>query len=788
MASITVDALDVAIGAAFYSFKTPTTLQLAEGVNTVFATASGVNVTTGTVVSDQQTLLLYQATVVNGVLQGTVDLRQFGGIDVSQYATGNLPLSNNSLAVQSTILASGGINLGSTLNAGTVPYGGMPNQFVSTINQFLDPASASFVGLNTISTPQVQAVSIISHQLSQTVYDTSWLANQLNGPGSFQWRWATSLATFASTSAPATPTTSLPNNAYLKYDVQSNTDAGSRGVSADTLLLAANASATFEFDHAPFVTGADGLNAVTFVGSSVSTAANVLNTLTSNDSDLPAITHTTVPNPTNVLQALSFGNPNAFVSTPTVTQVPHTTFSVNRHSAGSSGPFVSTGSVVAPHVGTNGAAIFVGRFPANTFAPTGPASQIVIDIGAVTTSGYFNANVWLANPENTVVLAVWNNVVSGQELVYYAAGATGGAYWLWMSAVEAYPGPPSWPPEPGSYPVSVSIGSETWYQSDATTTFTYQAVNGISLSSNVTAVAPTTQATEITLTVSTLVTTNINGNVSGLFATLTNPYGAVIVSQAITSTGSYTYWQPTAVAGQYSWTIYGFVATNAQNESVSLPVTASGSVGYYALIDEPITTYFQTTGALKTYATPTSTLAPTTAATQLTFNVNSVITPANAAGTSYVVTYLLSPTGISIPFEKSDDNGVTWFPVILWTVAQWGANAYLGAVNFPRKYRYINPNASAGAYTWVAYGFAKSNLNGDSSYAVSWNSTIGYYLVGVAGGNVYILGADGTTQRPATNDTQITFTEQSADSYAFRVTNSAGSALSFTIACETLGV
>jgi hypothetical protein len=262
----------------------------------------------------------------------------------------------------------------------------------------------------------------------------------------------------------------------------------------------------------------------------------------------------------------------------------------------------------------------------------------------------------------------------------------------------------------------------------------------------------------------------------------------VVFAGDVSTAGSYSFFNTNAVAGTYGATIYGYIVNNASNQAVSLPVTATVSLSWQQDIPQTTTTYFLAAGVLVPYATPTVTIAPTTAATQLLMAINAVITPANSAGVSYVVTYLLNPSGVSVPFQYSFDGGATWTTAGLQTVANWGSNAYIGAVTGPVLYRYFDPAAVSGSYRWDFYGFPQTTTNGVSSYAVSWNATYSFYLPGVSGGNVYVLGADGVTQQTAINSSNVLLTASTPSSCSFAITNNAGSALTYTLAVATAGV
>src|SRR5579884_3032474 len=74
-----IDRTAVFIGGTNYDFP-QTTVQLLEGKNTVYVNQAGIQASPGSVLRDANNVPLWQLTVMNGKLQGSVDLRAQGGI------------------------------------------------------------------------------------------------------------------------------------------------------------------------------------------------------------------------------------------------------------------------------------------------------------------------------------------------------------------------------------------------------------------------------------------------------------------------------------------------------------------------------------------------------------------------------------------------------------------------------------------------------------------------------------------------------------------------------------
>jgi Tfp pilus assembly protein FimT len=81
-----------------------------------------------------------------------------------------------------------------------------------------------------------------------------------------------------------------------------------------------------------------------------------------------------------------------------------------------------------------------------------------------------------------------------------------------------------------------------------------------------------------------------------------------------------------------------------------------------------------------------------------------------------------------------------------------------------------------------------SDIPYSTTYTASFSGTVSYWQTTGASGNTYVLASDGTTQRINTLDGNVAFTQITPDTIAFKVFNSAASALAFSIGVDVGGV
>lgn len=170
-------------------------------------------------------------------------------------------------------------------------------------------------------------------------------------------------------------------------------------------------------------------------------------------------------------------------------------------------------------------------------------------------------------------------------------------------------------------------------------------------------------------------------------------------------------------------------------------------------------------GAVLSYSTPSTTVAPSSG-TPLSLTLNQLTTPSDANGSSAILVTLTDPNG-----------------VVRKTVA---TTFGLGPVTFT----YNTSVGPSGVWTWKVQGIvATDNEVLGSTYNVAWSGTQSYYIPGVAGGAVYILAADGSTQRTAVADDNVKFTKQVYNDVEFQITNGyAGGPLNFTLGFDISGL
>jgi hypothetical protein len=376
-------------------------------------------------------------------------------------------------------------------------------------------------------------------------------------------------------------------------------------------------------------------------------------------------------------------------------------------------------------------------------------------------------------------------------LTYSAAGAASGQYlWLYRTVVVTETNTGS-----STYAGSISANSE-WFQTDAYTYYTYPAANGAfyTVSTPANTVAPTTGATQLSLAIPSISFGSASGNVSGLGVLLYDPNGNLVVNTSTTTATAqtFTYSNVAAIAGSYVWKLYAYIATNAANASENLVVTIPNTsyIQWYQAVVSSSTVYYSNAGNSYSYTTPSVTVAPTAIASALSFNIASCTAPANSYGTSQIVVSLLNPSGVPVTtgFQYSTDSGTTWTQTIAQSSPWVTDGRDAGAYGSPIMYRYYNASAPGGVYTWVVYGQVNSTATGDSSYNCSWSGTQSWYQVGPAGGNTYVLAADGITQRLSTTDQNVLFTSQDPSGLSFQISNNAAQAVSFSLGVDVHGV
>jgi hypothetical protein len=439
-------------------------------------------------------------------------------------------------------------------------------------------------------------------------------------------------------------------------------------------------------------------------------------------------------------------------------------------------PNYSTGSTV--YTSNNGAWVLYGTY-SGLIPPTTAGTQLNFHVGAVAPSsnaqGSANVEVVVQRTTDSVNVIDTSSPTANSDHTYYNAGETCTSYAVYMRAIiisNTSTGVATYNPNVDGY--------FYWYQNDASSSTSYSTTNGASASfaTSTLSVAPTSPGTAVSLVITSLSTPSNAGGASGLQAVLYDPNNNQVSSQQVSATGTYSYNNAAAIAGQYTWVLYGFISTNSANSAQTYTVTAAGSVNWYQVQTTTTTTYSNNSGQAYTYSTPSSAVAPVNAGTQLTLNLTNVTVPSNAAGTTYLYVKLQNPSGTAVTFAYNASYNST-------SGTDTGyQRGYAGATTFT----YSAAAAPQGVWTWTVFAQVVGTNTADSAYSCSWSGTQSYYLVGPAGGNTYVLGKDGSTQRLATNDDDINFVNIVPGQYTIQVFNSATSTVGFSIALNARGL
>lgn len=452
---------------------------------------------------------------------------------------------------------------------------------------------------------------------------------------------------------------------------------------------------------------------------------------------------------------------------------------------------------------SNGAYELLGTY--NCVAPTSAGTQIAFN---VTATDYYSNTYGSC----TCTLVIERNDGSGHAVInvlnpsgtytYYNASETCTSFNVYMyatiSTINGNSGTTSEAYNPNL------AGNFSYYANVANpVTYTYPATNGGSSSfftdNNSDIVAPTTSSTPVGVVISSLTKTSNTYGASNLYLNVYDPNGnEVVTAQEITATGVYAYSNSAAIAGQYQFVLYGAITTNNSNTSgtQSFPVTYAGYTFDYNSVNAPYTVYTDNVGTASYYLTSTNSIAPTTAGSCVILNLTSVTTDTSGTyGTNYIVVRLKNPSGSYVTDSSSSsglqyslDGGSTW-NALSAPGAPWITDGGIGGVyGYPVMYRYFNSSAAQGVWQWVVYGQAGSNNTSAHVYADSWTGTIQYYIPGVAGGNTYIIAADGVAQRTAANDANILFETLTPTGLSFQVFNNASQSVTFTVGVSVTGV
>ena len=380
---------------------------------------------------------------------------------------------------------------------------------------------------------------------------------------------------------------------------------------------------------------------------------------------------------------------------------------------------------------------------ASTVPPTSPSTQLSFNmsslVAASNSSGSSSWNVTLAAPGNNVVRS-WTGLTTAQTLTWFGANAVGGIYTWYFQAVCAVSGSPS-----ATSPYSDTIaGTLTWYQSVTTTNTNYSVFPGTAASyqTDANASAPTSSATQLTLSFSALTLPSSAAGASEYTVVLTDPNGTQVASWIVTSLGQspLSYSNAGAIAGKYTWTLQATSVMSASPAVVSWSTSLTGSIGWYYAVTSTSTRYINNQSSSTSSAqTDSATLAPTTSALAITLTPSAITLPSSGAGaTQYQVT-LKDPTGT---------------PVLTQTLMSLTPLSY------------FNSAARAGQYTWTIYATCTNTGTATASFVTAFSGTIGWHQSLTAPVTTYTV-HDGAAARyvtpsntvaPTGTGTQLTLT------------------------------
>jgi hypothetical protein len=441
----------------------------------------------------------------------------------------------------------------------------------------------------------------------------------------------------------------------------------------------------------------------------------------------------------------------------------------------------------------------------NTVAPTtsGVQLSLVIDSISVPTdaNGSSAYEVQLYDPNGTLV-GSWPNLKTTGTVTYSASGAVAGAYtWKAFAYVAT----------DNHTNVSTYAGSMSchayWYQLLTTQNTTYYDNTGqvTSYTTPSTTVAPV-GGSSANLIVDSDITNSAQwaDNSGGTFTIVANgaPGGGnafsftgagsasgfkARTSQIITVTPSAWYTLSAGIDASHCsggntpfWAIYApglgtqYAIVNASNgvaasrKQVQWQCPASGVTQVVILCDTA--NALVASGQTVLFYQPTFQAGQITSApyvaygagTALTLSLTAVTTPSNAYGSAALTVQLYDPTGTKV-------------------LEQAGIMA-------AQAFNYSNASAISGAYTWKVFATVVDTQTGDAQYSCSWSGTHSWYQPGSSGGMVYVLAQDGTTQRQATTDANVTFEQLDPSTIKFAVMNSAPQTLTFTLAVDVHGI
>jgi hypothetical protein len=335
-------------------------------------------------------------------------------------------------------------------------------------------------------------------------------------------------------------------------------------------------------------------------------------------------------------------------------------------------------------------------------APTSSGSALSLNIimsatGDVRGNGMLNVELI-----NAAGSTVWGpiKVYSSNTLSWWNQSATVGSYnWVITPTVDTTLGQQI-PGLRGTFTYPLSYSGSYSYPIVATTSFNIVPGTSATYPTPATTVAPTGAAVQLSLAVIALSVPRDNNGTTSYNISLVDPNGVTQQTWSRTASGTLTYSNALAIGGSWSWVIQA-TGTALSVAAETYNVHLSGVLGYYVPNSSNQRVYQSVSGAAKTYATPTTTAAPTLPSSALTLTMGTVTLPSNANGSSQLYVQLIDP------YAKA--------------VASWPN------VTSAQQLTYNAPAAAAGSYTWKFYGTSTISSPGSASFTLGYTATAGWY-------------------------------------------------------------
>lgn len=342
----------------------------------------------------------------------------------------------------------------------------------------------------------------------------------------------------------------------------------------------------------------------------------------------------------------------------------------------------------------------------STTAPTNTNTQLSLNLTTVScssdTKGQSYVKVTLLDP-NMIPVKTWNTISAATipALVYYDSAAIGGIYtWQIQGIVDNTLGVAASVPA-GEYDYTVTWQGSHGYYIPLSISYTNVdgAVATFSTPSNT--VAPAASGTEVSLNLQSLSVPIDPFGSTSYAVTLTDPTGSVVYSwSGISATQNLAYFNVSAVAGSYLWTVKA-VCTNSSQGISTYSCSLTGTIGWYVSIPGTTTLYANRDGTPATYVTAATTLAPISSNTKLSLILASVNVQSDSHGASSVKVTLANPNGTVVS---------TWTNIVN-----------------PITLTYSNLAAINGAYTWSVYATCTNNGTAISTYTDTWTGSHTWY-------------------------------------------------------------